>query len=124
MSLHSTPYSSAIMGPYHIYQHLLRNSCAGLQLLLSTITGIVHFIEVENTYKGYQIPVGLMVATNAWVILQDEMIYTDLSAFNLDCFLKDGRLNTDMQDPEKIAFGSGRRKRFRFTNGLDDNGLS
>ncbi|KAF8658198.1 hypothetical protein AX16_002119 [Volvariella volvacea WC 439] len=71
--------------------------------------GIAHFIEVEDIYKGYRIPANTIVMPNAWGLLHDENVYPDPLTFNPDRFLKDGKLDTSIRDPEDIAFGFGRR---------------
>ncbi|KAG5636290.1 hypothetical protein H0H81_008519 [Sphagnurus paluster] len=72
-------------------------------------TGIPHFIEVEDEYKGYRIPAGSIVIANSWAILHDENPYPDPFAFNPDRFIKNGKLNLDIKDPSTAAFGFGRR---------------
>lgn len=42
-------------------------------------------------------------------ILNDEKVYPDPFTFRLERFLKDGKLDPDVQDPELAAFGYGRR---------------
>ncbi|KAF8661206.1 hypothetical protein AX16_001486 [Volvariella volvacea WC 439] len=71
--------------------------------------GVVHYTESEDVYKGYCIPAHTMVSANIWGILHDETVYPNPSKFNPDRFLKDGKLDPNIQDPEDIVFGFGRR---------------
>lgn len=42
-------------------------------------------------------------------VLHDENVYHDPLAFNPERFLKDGKIDPDVQDPEVACFGFGRR---------------
>jgi len=42
-------------------------------------------------------------------IFRDESVYPNAHDFNPDRFLKDGKINPDVKDPEQLAFGYGRR---------------
>ncbi|KAJ7578020.1 cytochrome P450 [Mycena floridula] len=70
---------------------------------------IPHFTDVEDIYNGYRIPAKSTVVTNLWGMLHDENIYPEPFAFNPDRFMKDGKLNPDVLNPEAIIFGFGRR---------------
>ncbi|KAJ7065520.1 cytochrome P450 [Mycena amicta] len=76
-----------------------------------TVTPIAvpHYLTVEDEYRGYRIPAGSIVIGNAWALLHDEDMYPDPHSFNPDRFLIDGKLNPDVRDPDKAAFGFGRR---------------
>ncbi|KAJ7454676.1 cytochrome P450 [Mycena latifolia] len=65
-------------------------------------------LHVEDTYRGYRIPSGSVIVTNAWAILHDETVYPDPHAFNPDRYLIDGKLDPAFADPHP-AFGFGRR---------------
>ncbi|RDB18403.1 hypothetical protein Hypma_000371 [Hypsizygus marmoreus] len=71
--------------------------------------GIPHLLEVEDEYKGYIIPAGSVVIANVWAMLHDENVYQDPFIFNPERFMKDGKLNPDIRDPDYAAFGFGRR---------------
>ena len=51
----------------------------------------------------------LIPENNSRAILHDEKLYPDPSAFKPERFLKDGRIDASVQDPEAAAFGYGRR---------------
>ncbi|KAJ7764873.1 cytochrome P450 [Mycena metata] len=70
--------------------------------------GIPHRILVEDEYQGYRIPANSIVIRNVWALMHDEEIYPDPKSFRPERFLLDGKLNSDMQDPEAV-FGFGRR---------------
>ena len=42
-------------------------------------------------------------------ILHDEKLYPQPEMFQPERFLKNGKLNPDVLDPERVAFGYGRR---------------
>ncbi|KAF9523361.1 cytochrome P450 [Crepidotus variabilis] len=76
----------------------------------ATPTGIAHLASEEDVYEGYRIPKGSMVFGNTWAMLRDEKEYPDPDTFNPERWLKDGKLNPDVQDPTVAAFGFGRRQ--------------
>ena len=63
----------------------------------------------DDVYRGYFIPKGATVIQNIWAIFRDPNIYPDPAAFNPDRFLKDGKINPLVFDPEDRVFGAGRR---------------
>ncbi|KAK1220151.1 hypothetical protein PQX77_017099, partial [Marasmius sp. AFHP31] len=71
-------------------------------------TGIVHFIHVEDEYRGYRIPKNSTVVPNLWAVLHDEKMYPDPYTFNPDRWIKDGKINTEIRDTT-VGFGFGRR---------------
>ncbi|KAJ7483546.1 cytochrome P450 [Mycena latifolia] len=70
---------------------------------------IPHYLSVEDEYRGYRIPARSIVIGNAWAIVNDEEIYPDPHTFKPERFLRDGKLNPSVRDPETAAFGFGRR---------------
>ena len=42
-------------------------------------------------------------------MFRNESVYPNAHDFNPDRFLKDGQINSDVKDPEELAFGYGRR---------------
>lgn len=109
----SLPYTKAIM-----------KECLRWQIV--TPLGIPHTSTEDDVYKGFTIPAGSIVMANAWsaalnyfslcltkfacrAMFHDEKIYPDSYTFNPDRFIKEGKIDLSVQDPELIAFGFGRR---------------
>ncbi|KAH6916318.1 O-methylsterigmatocystin oxidoreductase [Coprinopsis sp. MPI-PUGE-AT-0042] len=63
----------------------------------------------EDIYKGFRIPAKTVVLSNAWAILHDPEVFENPMEFNPERYLKDGKINPDVLDPEDVAFGYGRR---------------
>ena len=63
----------------------------------------------DDSYRGYFIPRGTTVIQNVWAICRDPNVYPDPEAFNPDRFLKDGKINPLVFNPEDRVFGAGRR---------------
>ena len=63
----------------------------------------------DDEYRGYFIPAGSTVIQNVWAIFRDPSIYPDPETFNPDRFLKDGKTNPSVFNPETRVFGAGRR---------------
>ncbi|KZP13878.1 cytochrome P450 [Athelia psychrophila] len=70
---------------------------------------IPHMLTEDDDYRGWFLPSGTVVIPNSWAILNDPVKYPDPSAFNPERFLKDGKMDPEVQDPELAAFGYGRR---------------
>ncbi|KAJ7142243.1 cytochrome P450 [Mycena epipterygia] len=70
--------------------------------------GVPQFLSVEDEYRGYRLPAGSIIIGNIWAILQDEDMYPDPSVFKPGRFLRDGKPNPDVRDPQAV-FGFGRR---------------
>jgi cytochrome P450 len=66
-------------------------------------------VTQDDVYRGYFIPAGATVFSNIWAVFRDPDIYPDPGAFNPDRFLKDGKINPLVFNPEDRVFGSGRR---------------
>jgi cytochrome P450 len=63
----------------------------------------------DDVYKGYHIPKGATVMENVWAIFHDPSVYPEPHVFNPERFLKDGKLDRSVRDPEDRVFGSSRR---------------
>jgi cytochrome P450 len=63
----------------------------------------------DDVYRGYFIPAGATVIQNLWAVCRDPTIYPDPETFNPDRFLKDGKINPLVFNPEDRIFGTGRR---------------
>ncbi|KAF7325230.1 Cytochrome P450 [Mycena kentingensis (nom. inval.)] len=66
-------------------------------------------LDYDDEFRGFRIPAGAEVVGNAWAVLQDETTYPEPTTFNPERFLRDGKLDPTVQDPEVAAFGFGRR---------------
>ncbi|KIJ97415.1 hypothetical protein K443DRAFT_133869 [Laccaria amethystina LaAM-08-1] len=76
----------------------------------STPLGVPHLTTEDDVYEGYHIPKGSTVVANAWAMLHDDNDYPEPEKFNPDRFLdKDGKLDPNVMDPARMAFGFGRR---------------
>ena len=63
----------------------------------------------DDVYRGYFIPRGATVIQNVWAISRDPNLYPNPEAFNPDRFLKDGKIDPLVFNPEDRVFGAGRR---------------
>ncbi|KAL4249667.1 cytochrome P450 family protein [Abortiporus biennis] len=71
--------------------------------------GIPHRVMEDDVYNGFFIPKGTTIVSNFWAILHDPKDYPDPEAFDPERFLKDGKLDHTVRDPNILAFGFGRR---------------
>ena len=116
------PYISALI------KELLRWGCP-------TPIGIPKRVMEDDIYNGYLIPSGTTVIENIWYVVHasdryrylptthkkscraiffDESTYPAPRTFNPERYLKDGKLDGSIQDPEDRIFGSGRRYAFLY----------
>ena len=63
----------------------------------------------DDVYRGYLIPAGATVIQNVWAIFRDPNMYPDPEVFDPDRFLKDGKIDPLVFNPEDRVFGAGRR---------------
>ena len=93
--------------------------------ILTSSTAIPHMSSFDDEYNGFYIPKGTIVIANAWLvrsaipisalnfslrsILNDREVFNKPREFLPERYLKDGKLNPDMRDPDCAAFGFGRR---------------
>ncbi|KAF5327069.1 hypothetical protein D9619_004660 [Psilocybe cf. subviscida] len=70
---------------------------------------MAHMATDDDVYKGYFIPKGTIVLGNAWAMLHDERVFEDPEEFRPERYLKDGKLDLSVRQPEASAFGFGRR---------------
>jgi cytochrome P450 len=63
----------------------------------------------DDVYRGYFIPAGATMIQNIWMVFRDPKIYPDPESFNPDRFLKDGKIDPLVLNPEDRVFGTGRR---------------
>ncbi|KAG7440108.1 cytochrome P450 [Guyanagaster necrorhizus] len=74
-----------------------------------TPMGIPHALTAEDVYQGYTVPSGSIVIPNIWAMLHDETVYPEPHSFMPERFIKEGKLNPDIRDPDTVLFGFGRR---------------
>jgi len=72
-------------------------------------SAVAHTVTEDDIYDGYLIPKGTTVLGNAWTILQDNEAYPNPEIFDPERFLKDGKFDRNVRDPNVAAFGFGRR---------------
>lgn len=63
----------------------------------------------DNTYNGYLIPAGATVIENLWAVFYDESTFPAPETYDPERFLKDGKIDPSVKDPEDRMFGSSRR---------------
>ena len=124
--LENLPYISAIV------KEVLRWGCPAP-------TGVPKRVMEDDIYNGYFIPAGAIIVENIWLvkrrrdgihessianqslscrkIFRDESIYPVPQKFDPERFLKDGKLDPSIRNPEERIFGAGRRW------GLCDSGI-
>ncbi|TEB29702.1 O-methylsterigmatocystin oxidoreductase [Coprinellus micaceus] len=71
--------------------------------------GITHTTDSDDEYDGYFIPKGTFVMANSWAIMHDPDMFERPFDFAPERYLKDGKINELVPDPEVAAFGFGRR---------------
>ena len=93
--------------------------------ILTSSEGVPHMSTNDDEYNGYYIPKGTVMIGNAWLvrplnlisvlsflfrsILHDPEVFSDPMVFRPERYLKDGKLNPKVRDPDCAAFGFGRR---------------
>ncbi|KAI0340919.1 cytochrome P450 [Trametopsis cervina] len=70
--------------------------------------GMPHRLTRDDYYEGYFLPAGTVILPNIWAMFYDPKDYPDPEKFNPERFLKDGKINRDVRNPE-LVFGFGRR---------------
>ncbi|KAF9458367.1 cytochrome P450 [Collybia nuda] len=68
-----------------------------------------HVCSSDDEYNGYLIPKGTIVLGCGWSILHDPEVYHSPEEYKPERWLKDGKLDPDVQNPSVVAFGYGRR---------------
>ncbi|PIL29135.1 cytochrome P450 [Ganoderma sinense ZZ0214-1] len=71
--------------------------------------GVPHATTADDEFRGYFIPAGTMLIPNTWACTHDPDVYEDPDVFRPERFIRDGRLDTRVQDPAAFIFGYGRR---------------
>ena len=79
----------------------------------------------DDEYNGYYIPKGTLLIVNSWLVwplnpnfcpeflirslMHDPEVFNDPMVFQPERYLKDGKLNPNVKDPDSAVFGFGRR---------------
>ncbi|KAF5336587.1 hypothetical protein D9611_006633 [Ephemerocybe angulata] len=71
--------------------------------------GLSRASSEDSEYNGYFIPKGTIIMMNTWQFMHDPEVFDKPMEFIPERYLKDGKLNPKMRDPESAAFGYGRR---------------
>ncbi|KAH9899373.1 O-methylsterigmatocystin oxidoreductase [Cubamyces lactineus] len=71
--------------------------------------GIPHETTADEEFNGWFIPKGTVLIPNQWAMARDQKAYPNPEEFQPERFLKDGALDPTVRDPQKYAFGFGRR---------------
>ena len=66
-------------------------------------------LREDDNYKGYQLPKGTAIMENIWAAFQDPVMHPEPHIFNPEQFLKYGKLDPSVRNPDDRVFGSARR---------------
>ncbi|KAF9458364.1 cytochrome P450 [Collybia nuda] len=107
----------SILGPNRLPDHNDRESLPYINAIIKETMrwqpvspmASPHMCTNDDEYGGYLIPKGTIVLGNVWSILHDPNVYPSPEEFKPERWLKDGKLNPDVQDTSIAAFGYGRR---------------
>ena len=66
-------------------------------------------VTQDDVYRGYFIPAGATVVQNVWAIFRDPNLYPEPETFDPNRFLKNGKIDPLVFNPEDRVFGTGRR---------------
>ena len=125
----SLPYINAIVkesSRWNLAAPLGRSFVIIVVSMITTCSeAIPHMSTFDDEYNGFYIPKGTIMIGNAWLvrsanpisvlnfsfrsILNDPNVFDNPREFQPERYLKDGKLNPDMRDPDCAAFGFGRR---------------
>lgn len=71
--------------------------------------GVPHASAEDDEYEGHFIPQGTIVIPNCWAMMHDPEVFESPFEFKPERYMKDGQLDPSVPDPERAAFGFGRR---------------
>ena len=135
----SLPYINAVVKESSRWNLVVPLGRPFVTIIIITITltsseGIPHMSTTDDEYNGFYIPKGTIMIANAWLveqplnpifypefhicrsILHDRKVFNNPQEFQPERYLKDGKLNPDVRDPDCAAFGFGRRSVNTFSN--------
>ncbi|KAI0642617.1 cytochrome P450 [Trametes meyenii] len=107
----------AVVGPHRLPEFADRDALPYVNALIKEVfrwhnvvpLGIPHETTADEEFNGWRIPKGTLLIPNQWAMARDEKAFPDPDAFTPERFLKDGKLDPSVRDPQKYAFGFGRR---------------
>ncbi|KAI8969795.1 cytochrome P450 [Trametes punicea] len=107
----------AVVGPHRVPAFSDRDSLPYVNALIKECfrwhnvvpLGIPHETTADEEFNGWTIPKGTVLIPNQWAMARDEKAYPNPTEFRPERFLKDGALDPSIRDPQKYAFGFGRR---------------
>ncbi|RPD62684.1 cytochrome P450 [Lentinus tigrinus ALCF2SS1-6] len=107
----------AVIGPNRLPEHSDRADLPYINALVKESLrwapalpfSLPHRSIEDMEYDGYFIPAGTVLLPNTWACLHDPEAYPDPDRYMPERFLKGGKLNPDVCDPARFAFGYGRR---------------
>ncbi|KAJ2912893.1 hypothetical protein MD484_g7522, partial [Candolleomyces efflorescens] len=71
--------------------------------------GVAHCNTEDDEYEGYFIPKETIILQNNWAIMHDPEVFDNPFEFIPERYIKDGKINPSVPDPDIAAFGHGRR---------------
>ncbi|TBU63494.1 cytochrome P450 [Dichomitus squalens] len=74
-----------------------------------TPLGVPHATTNDDDFRGYFIPAETMILPNVWACMHDPDVYEDPDVFRPERFIRDGKLDSTVQDPAAFVFGFGCR---------------
>ncbi|KAI0763626.1 cytochrome P450 [Trametes elegans] len=113
----------AVVGPHRLPCHEDNEALLYVNAIIKEVLrwhnvlpmGIPHRTVEDDVFCGHFIPAGTTVLTNVWYVLSADILhdpdtYENPDNFCPERFLRDGETKPDVQDPQTIMFGFGRRK--------------
>ncbi|TBU24744.1 cytochrome P450 [Dichomitus squalens] len=107
----------AVVGPHRLPDFNDRDSLVYVNAIIKealrwhTVTplGVPHATTSDDDFRGYFIPAGTMILPNVWACMHDPDVYEDPDVFRPERFIRDGKLDSTVQDPAAFVFGFGCR---------------
>ncbi|TBU24745.1 cytochrome P450 [Dichomitus squalens] len=108
----------AVVGPHRLPEFTDRDSLVYVNAIIKEALrwhsvapfGSPHATTADDIFCGYFIPTGTMLIPNIWACMHDPDVYEDPDVFRPERFIRDGKLDSTVQDPAAFVFGFGRRQ--------------
>ena len=122
---HSLSYINAVVKEtlhWHLAIPLGENFHYHIYMILTRFKAVPHMTINNDEYNGYYIPKGTNVFGNLWSvqrimptfcpyfldqILHNPKTFNNPMEYQPDQYMKDGKLNPNVMDPDSVAFGFG-----------------